>query len=128
MRSFVGAVVVALVMFATGSAYAQGVGASGGLQGTVTDPSSARIPNASIVAVDTERGTRFTATSDNSGQYHLTGLAPGTYDVTAGASGFASQVQKNVVVSVGSVTTVDFSLTVLYSSYRGGSLRGGAGD
>src|SRR5579864_1491564 len=111
-KTFEVAVVVALLLSATGSALAQGVGASGGLQGTVNDPSGARTPNASIVAVDTERGTKFTATSDSSGQYRLTGLAPGTYDVTASASGFASQVQKGVVVSVGSVTSVDFSLTV----------------
>ncbi len=112
MRGFAVAGVLAFLLFPTGAAYGQGVGAAGGLQGAVTDPSGAGAPNTRIVAVDTQRGTKFTATSDSSGQYRLTGMAPGTYDVTAEASGFGSRIQKNVVVSVGAVTTVDFSLTV----------------
>jgi len=103
----------AFLLFATGAAaYAQGVAASGGLQGTVTDPSGSVVPSVSVGVVDTERGTKYTAATDNLGQYHLTGLAPGTYDVTVEFSGFATKVQKKVAVSVGAVTTVDFLLTV----------------
>jgi hypothetical protein len=104
--------VLAVLLLAAGASYAQGVGASGGLQGAVTDPSGSSTPNAGVVAVDTQRGAKFTASTDSSGQYHLTGLAPGTYDVTVEAPGFGSKVQKNVVVTVGEVTTVDFNLTV----------------
>lgn len=95
-----------------GALYAQGVGASGGLQGTISDPSGASIPRASIVAVDTARGVKFTATSDDSGQYRLTGLAPGSYDVTVQCTGFATNVERKVIVSIGAVTTVDFHLAV----------------
>jgi hypothetical protein len=72
------AYIVGLFWLVNGTVYAQGVGASGGLQGTIADPSGASILRASIAAVDTARGIRFTATSDDSGQYHLTGLTPGT--------------------------------------------------
>ncbi len=41
------------------AANAQGVGASGGIAGTVTDPSGAVIPRASVVAEETSRGTRI---------------------------------------------------------------------
>lgn len=104
--------VAAFLVFAASAAYAQGVAASGGLQGTITDATGSIIPNVSVSAVDTERGTKYTAASDSLGQYHLSGLAPGTYDVTAEFSGFATKVQKKVTVSVGAVTTVDFGLTV----------------
>jgi len=111
-RLFGTANILGLVWFVSGAVYAQGVGASGGLQGTISDPSGASIPRASVVAVDTARGVKFTATSDDSGQYHLTGLTPGTYDVTAQCTGFATNIQRKVTVSIGAVTTADFSLAV----------------
>jgi hypothetical protein len=106
------AYILGLFWLVNGTVYAQGVGASGGLQGTIADPSGASIPRASIAAVDTARGTRFTATSDDSGQYHLTGLTPGTYDVTAQSTGFATNIQRKVIVSIGAITTADFRLAV----------------
>ena len=112
MKSLHAGAVLVFLSTIISTAYAQGVGASGGLRGTVADPTGASIPNASIVAVDTERGARYTATADNSGQYRLAGLAPGVYDVTTQASGFGTEVQKGVVVSVGAVTTVDFSMAL----------------
>jgi len=106
------ACLAAILLFAAGAARAQGVAASGGLQGTITDPTGSVIPNVSVSAVDTERGTRYPSATDSLGQYHLTGLPPGTYDITAEFSGFATKIQRKVTVSVGGVTTVDFNLTV----------------
>ena len=91
---------------------AQGVGASGGLRGVVADPTGASVPKAAVTATDTQRGTKLSAITDTSGQYRLSGLTPGTYDVEVEASGFGPMVQKNVTVSVGEVGTVDFNLTV----------------
>jgi carboxypeptidase family protein len=110
------AVLTASLLLIPGTAYSQGVGASGSLRGTVTDPTGALIPNASIVVRDTERGARFTATADSSGQYRVASLAPGTYDVTAQSPGFGTVVQKSVVVSVGGVSTIDFNLPVAQAS------------
>ena len=93
-------------------AQAQGVGASGNISGTVTDPSGAAIPNATITALETDRGIRHTSASDDGGRYQFIGLSPATYDVTAQVSGFQTVVQKGVVVTVGGTAIVDFQLKV----------------
>jgi hypothetical protein len=89
---------------------AQGVGASGDIIGTVTDPSGAIIPKAAVVATETARGTSYTATTGESGQYRLIGLLPATYNVTVQVAGFETMTEKGVVVSVGETTIADFNL------------------
>src|SRR5579872_2170618 len=92
--------------------HAQGVGASGNISGTVTDPSGAAIPNATITALEADRGIRHTSASDDAGRYQFIGLPPATYDVTARVSGFQTVIQKGVIVTVGGTAIVDFQLKV----------------
>ncbi|HEV2386602.1 MAG TPA: TonB-dependent receptor [Candidatus Acidoferrales bacterium] len=103
---------IACLLLGTNPARAQGVGTSGNLSGTVTDPSGAVVPKATIIAAETARGTRATATSDETGRYQLTGLLPATYNVTAEMTGFETQTQQGVVVNVGASVIVDFHLKV----------------
>lgn len=91
---------------------AQGLGASGNIIGTVIDPSGAVVPLATVTAQDVARGTQFTATSNETGLYRLTGLLPANYRVTAQVAGFETQTQQDVVVNVGATVTVDFHLKV----------------
>jgi hypothetical protein len=56
--------------------------------GTVTDPSGAPIKGASVKATDTERGTVWTAETNDSGSYNLLRLPIGTYGVKVTAPGF----------------------------------------
>jgi hypothetical protein len=95
---------------------AQGVGASGALNGTVTDPTGAVISKATVTADDPTRGVHIAVVTDDSGQYRLTNLAPGKYDLTVQASGFQSQVEKSVVVTVGQADILDFHLKVATST------------
>ncbi|MGA9883083.1 MAG: carboxypeptidase regulatory-like domain-containing protein [Candidatus Acidiferrales bacterium] len=94
------------------TAHAQGVGASGDLTGTVTDPSGAAVANASVIVTQSARGFHRAATSDETGEYRLTGLAPANYEVTISAGGFETIVQKGVTVAVGQITVADFELSV----------------
>ena len=105
----------ACLLIASPAAVAQGVGTSGDIVGTVTDPSGAIVPKVSVVAVETARGTRYTALTGATGQYRLTGLLPAVYDVTAQVTGFQTLTQKGVVVSVGETSILDFSLKVAAS-------------
>ena len=97
-------------LLSSSTACAQGVGASGEIVGTVTDPSGAIIPRVSVVAVEVARGTQYTATTGDSGQYRLTGLLPAVYNVTAQVAGFETMTQKSVVVNVGETSILDFNL------------------
>jgi hypothetical protein len=103
---------LACLLFVNPRADAQGVGTSGSITGTVTDPSDAVIPKASVVAVETARGTRYATDTDGAGQYRLTGLLPADYEVTAQIAGFGTELQKGVVVNVGSTVVLDFHLKV----------------
>src|SRR6202167_5620788 len=100
------------VLLASPGAYAQGVGASGDIVGTVTDPSGAVVPRVSVVAVETARGTQYTTVTGATGQYRLTGLLPAQYNVTAQVTGFQTITQNGVVVNVGETSILDFSLQV----------------
>ena len=93
-------------------ATAQGVGDSGTIRGTVTDPAGASVPRAAIVALDASKGIQSSAVTDSDGQYQFIGLPPANYEVTAKVPGFQTFVQKNVVVTVGGTAIVDFRLRV----------------
>lgn len=93
-------------------ASAQGVGSSGDIRGSVTDPTGALIPKATIVAEDPEKGIRRTSVSDENGQYEFTGLSPATYRLTAKISGFQTEIFREVVVSVGQTVILDVHMKI----------------
>src|SRR5712691_11422916 len=97
-------------------ARAQGVGASGDISGTVTDPSGAVVPNATVTATEAEKGLKRTSLSDNRGEYHFTALPPASYEVSAQISGFQTAVYKGVIVNVGQTVVLDFHLKVSQTS------------
>src|SRR5437660_1592700 len=88
--------------------FAQGVGASGDIKGSIRDSSGAVMQNVAVAIVETGRGMRRTAVTDSGGQYRLTGMSPANYEVSAAMPGFESQVQKNVVLNLGETVVVDF--------------------
>jgi hypothetical protein len=93
-----------------GLANAQGVGASGDITGTVSDPSSAVIANATVTVTDVEKGTKRTVTTGNAGEYRALSLLPSTYSVSVAKTGFQTEIAKNVVVTIGQTTVVDFHM------------------
>jgi len=78
-------------------AHAQTAG-EGALQGTVTDPSGAVIPNASVKITNDATKIETTRSSNASGFYMVSPVLPGTYTVQITAPGFKTIVQQNVVV------------------------------
>ena len=63
---------------------APGFGQSSILRGTVIDATGAIIPGATVTAIDAAGGSR-SATSDPSGNYSISGIAPGAYILNASA-------------------------------------------
>lgn len=100
-----------LLLFAIAS-FAQGVGSSGTIRGTVTDSSGAVLPNVNVTIADPDTGFQRNVATDTTGQFQTTGLPPTIYNVTAQRTGFGTQVRKGVTVNVGQTTTSDFKLTV----------------
>jgi len=84
----------------------------GSIVGTVTDPSGAAMPKATVTIADTGKGVSYNATTNESGNYSQTHLIAGVYEVRVQASGFQAYVQRNVKVEVDSTTQVNAQLAV----------------
>lgn len=89
---------------------------TGGVQGTVTDATGAVLPSASITITNEATGEVHPAKTDSAGLYAVAGLAPGNYSAKAEASGLQTTVAKNLVVSVGTDTVQNFTLSVAGTS------------
>jgi Carboxypeptidase regulatory-like domain len=99
---------VALLMFA-GMAFAQET--TGGLVGTVKDPSGAVVPHANVdVSSPVLVGTK-TIQTDASGYFRVANLPPGSYTVTITAPGFDT-FKRDLTIEVGHLPTVDVTLEV----------------
>jgi outer membrane receptor protein involved in Fe transport len=80
----------------------------GSVAGRVTDAKSGNpIPNVSVLL----EGTRWRATTDESGTFKLTDVAPGSYTLTASRIGYG-RVSQSVTVAAGQEATVDVRLEV----------------
>ncbi len=84
---------------------------SGSLQGVIKDKGSGEpVPFASVVVES--HGTRVAASqSDFDGNYKISPIEPGTYDVTASIIGFQPVKITGVVVNSNKITFQDFALT-----------------
>src|SRR5882762_991688 len=90
--------------------WAQGVGASADLAGTITDPSGGGLPNAKVTVTDTAKGGQRSVVTDEHGFYRLSGLAPGSYKVSVERSGFQTEIVSAVELSVGQTFILDLHL------------------
>src|SRR5260370_32914649 len=61
---------------------------TGQINGKVTDPHGAVIPGATVTAKNTNTGAERTVQANDSGEYIITNLQPGRYEVTATGSSF----------------------------------------
>src|SRR5437868_7968522 len=59
--------------------FAQGTGATGSIQGSVTDPTGAVVPNAVIKITSNATGTTQTVSTTSAGTYNSGALIPGQY-------------------------------------------------
>jgi hypothetical protein len=95
------------------SALLRGQELAGTMVGTVTDPTGASIPGATvtITQIGVNGATRVVQTNAQ-GSYTATNLAAGNYAVTVAASGFQTYSAQNVVLNVAQTRTVDAKLNV----------------
>jgi len=85
---------------------------TGGLQGTVKDPSGAVVPRANVVLTGAAQAGSKSLETDSTGYYRFANLAPGTYTVTVKASGFSELKREGIVIEVGHLPTLDLALAV----------------
>ena len=92
------------------AAAAQSTGAT--VSGTITDPTGASVPGATITATNTGTGAVRTATTDAKGFYNIANLQPGAYNLTYSANGFVTNAEKGLTLTVGQQLSLNQSLKV----------------
>src|ERR1017187_2179105 len=80
------------------------------VSGRVTDSSGAVVPGVSVEVKNTQTNQVISAKTDASGNYVAPYLHPGTYDITAEATGFKKFIQTGLVLSVNQAATLDIGL------------------
>ncbi len=83
---------------------------NGQIEGVVTDPNGAAVPNATVMIRNIETGAERTVTADSGGGYRVPLLPLGSYRVTIEASGFKRLVREGIILTTGSTATVNASL------------------
>lgn len=89
---------------------------TGSLVGTVTDPSGAAVPGATIVVTDIGKGTTQSVQSNASGNYQVYRLVSDAYSVKITAPGFVVVEAQNVNVTAGSAAELNLTLQVAGSN------------
>lgn len=80
--------------------------------GHVTDPSGANIASAKVTATSTGTPVVSSTVTTNDGRFTLPFLQPGSYDITAEATGFTAAKRPNVKLDVDQTANLDFSLQI----------------
>ncbi len=102
-----GSFVVALLLFLSTPAFAQGVA------GIVKDTSGAILPGVTVEAASPALIEKSrTVVTDGTGQYRFVDLKPGTYSVTFTLPGFATVKRENIELTGAGVTTINADMRV----------------
>jgi hypothetical protein len=99
-----------LIVSAGISAFAQA--GRGSVSGLVTDPNGALVAGAQVTLLNKATGVTQHTVTTGAGLYTFISLSPGTYQVTASQTGFASVVQDKITVNLDQVTEVNITLRV----------------
>jgi protocatechuate 3,4-dioxygenase beta subunit len=111
-----------IALLTTAPLLAQTPTKTGGIQGTVFDPADKVIVKAQVTATNTSTGAQSTTHSDTEGQFSLSSLPPGNYNLEVHANGFLRKVLENINVGSGQsvrlkpMLEVDPSIVAVYVS------------
>jgi hypothetical protein len=106
---FISALFVAFLLFTPNHLFAQSTGT---VTGTVTDPTGAFIPGATITLTDNSTKVQRTTVSNKDGQYVMVDIQPGDYAASATKPGFSKDEIPVLTVSVASQSTANFKMAV----------------
>jgi hypothetical protein len=98
-----------LILFA-GIAFGQTT--SGDLVGTVKDPSGAFISNADVKITNEETSVTVATKAGANGEFRVSNLLPGKYDLVVESSGFQQYTLRGILVELNKTSTTNVTLTI----------------
>ena len=110
LSNFTAFVLGFVLLLAAGSTMAQ---SSGTVEGIVTDPSGAAVPNATVEIHNPVSHFDRSTTTDSEGKFRFTSVPFNPYHLSATASGFAQYAQD---VDIRSLVTVSVAVTLKVAS------------
>ena len=82
------------------------------ITGRVTDPSKAVIVDAKVAGINTGTNARYEGATNDSGEYYLTNLPPGSYRIEIEKSGFRNLIKPDVILHVQDALAIDIEMTL----------------
>lgn len=82
------------------------------IRGRVSDPDGAPLPGVSVMVRNEETGMYRQTTTDRDGVYVISGITPGTYELTGELSGFNTFRSRHLRLEIGKTATVDARLSL----------------
>lgn len=111
-RLFYFSLAICLSVLSAGLVHAQ----NAAMTGRITDPSGALVQDAQVVLTGEHSHVVLKVTSDTSGLYSLSHIAPGTYTLAVDAPGFKHYEQIGVAIQTGQALALDVKMQVGSSS------------
>jgi hypothetical protein len=99
-RAGLSLVLAGVVVLASALAFGQGI-VTGSISGAVQDPQGALVSGAAITATHIETNRQFHGVTNESGQFLMRQMPPGSYNVTVTATGFQTLEVKGLQIAVG---------------------------
>lgn len=84
----------------------------GSLVGNVTDQNGAVVAGATLTATNKETGLVREATTNEDGEYAITNLLPGVYDLKVTRQGFSTFTQTDQIVTANNAARVDVAMKI----------------
>ncbi len=112
MDRIAGRFFIVSMLLAAAAAMAPAQVPTGTINGIVSDPNDAVVPNAHVVTVSKAQGVSRESSSNADGLYVFANLPVGEYELKIEASGFAPAEFREVIVQAGRTTTLDARLQV----------------
>jgi len=82
----------------------------GSISGTVTDPSGAALPKATVTATESSTRVQTTSTTDGKGLYSFPVLSVGSYSIKVNSQGFSDFEETGIKVDANSSIRIDVKL------------------
>jgi len=85
---------------------------SGDVVGTILDKTGAAVPSATVEAVSTTTGVKYSTKSNGNGEYRFTNLPVGTYNLSASSVNFATTTLHDFKVDLNRTVTQNITLEI----------------